>query len=217
MNLNHYLELLCLLIAIVNYKSLSRNTVFIYFIPFLAITAFVELYAIGKDRTSKTIFYNFFLLFEFLFYAFIYYYNLRNVRLKKYILFSCLVFLAFYLINLFFVYGLYEFHSYTSILSSFLKVIFICMFFYETILPETLSTSLFLKPFFWVNVGLIFFSLGSVILLAMVNFLSSIDLQNKGIVVFKVIIKILNVILYGSLSLAFILCRNNKKTSLPPS
>lgn len=217
MSLHHYVELFALLIAIIFYKDLSRHTAFKYFIPFLAITSIIEITSIGKDRPSKNLIYNFFLVGEFFFYSFLFYNNLQFLKLKKVIFYFFPCFVAYFIINILFVYGLHEYHSYTSILSSFFIVIYICMFFYETILPQNSQIKLFLQPFFWVSVGLLFFNLGSVIMFAMLNFLSSNDLQNKGVVVFKTIIMSLNLILYGSFSIAFILCRNNKKMYSSPS
>lgn len=217
MSLNHYVELFSLVIAIIFYRDLSRYNFFILFIPFLIITSAVELSAIGKDRPSKNIVYNFFLLVEFSFYSFLFYKNLHFAKLKRVILIFIPCFIIFYTFNLIFIYGLYKYHSYTSILSSFFIVIYICMFFYETIIPQNSSIKLLSNPFFWVSVGLLFYNLGSVIMFAMLEFLSDTDLQNKGVFVFKIVIMSLNVVLYGSFSTAFILCRNNRKTSSSPS
>lgn len=217
LNLNNYVELIALLIALIFYKDLARHNFFIYFIPFLAVTSIIEIYAIGKERPFKNVMYNYFQLFQYIFYTALFYKNLHFPKSKKIVLYSFPLFLIFFLTNIFFVYGPYEYNNYTSILGSFFIVIFICMHFYEAIIPQTSQVKLFASPFFWVAVGLLFFKLGSVIMFAMFKFLSSIDLQNKGVVIFQTIIKSLNVILYGSLSVAFILCRNNKKTSSSPS
>lgn len=213
MNLNNYVELIALAIALLFYKDLLRNSIFIYFIPFLIVTSIVEISALNMDRPVKNVMYNYFLICQFLFYSFVFYKNLNFHKLKKFIVFSFLVFLTFFIVTAILEGGLHEYQSYTSILTSFFIVIFICMFFYETILPKNSYTKLIANPFFWIAVGLLFSKLGSVIIFAMFRFLSSIDLQNKGVVVFQTIIKSLNVVLYGSFSVAFILCRNNKKIS----
>ena len=213
MNLNNYVELIALAVALVFYKDLLRHSIFIYFIPFLIITSIVEIAALGMDRPVKNVMYNYFLICQFAFYSFAFYKNLNLHKLRKFILFSFLVFLIFFIGTAFSEGGLHEYQSYTSILTAFFIVIYICMFFYETILPKNSYTKLMTNPFLWVAVGLLFSKLGSVIIFAMFRFLSSIDLQNKGVVVFQTIIKSLNVVLYGSFSVAFILCRNNKKIS----
>lgn len=215
MNLNNYVELFSLLIALIFYKDL-RQTVFIYFIPFLIIISLVEIYAINKDRPLKNIMYNFVLVFQYISYSFLFYKSLHVPKLKKVVLLFFPVFVIYFLINIFFVSTFYEYQSYASILGSFFIVIFICFYFYETILPQSSHVRLFKSSFFWIAVGLLFYNLGSVIIFAMFKVLSSIDLQNKGVIVFRTIITSLNVILYGSFSIAFILCRNNKKTSSLP-
>lgn len=213
MSINVYVELFALLMAIILYKDLAKQSVLLYFIPFLAITASVELYASSKDRALKIIIYNYFTAFEFLFYAFLFYHNLQLKKLKKIVLLFFPFYILCFAINQLFVQGFYQYHRYTSLLGAFFIVVFICMFFYETILPETLHVKLFSKPFFWVTVGLLFFYLGSVIIFAMFEYLSSNHLQNQGVKIYQAIINSLNVILYGSFSIAFILCRKNRKIS----
>ena len=218
MNLNNYVEIISLIVALIFYKSLSRYKAFTYFIPFLVITCIIEIYTIGKERHLKNLVYNNFLIVQYAFYSILFYKNLHLPKLKRIILIFFPVFLCFFLINLFFLDGFYVYNNYTSILGSFFIVIFVCFYFYEAIIPQKSAHGRLLSnPFFWVAVGVLVFRLGSVSVFAMFKFLSSIDLQNKGLLIFQTIIKSLNVILYLSFSLAFILCRNSKKTSSSPS
>lgn len=214
MNVNNYVEIITLIIALSFYRHLSRYPFFIFFIPFLAITCIVEIYAIGKDRQFKNIMYNYFQVFEFLFYALLFYNNLELPKFKRIVNFFFPFYLVCFITNQLFGQGVYEYNRYTSLLGAFFMVVFVCFFFYETILPSTLQVNLFQKPFFWVTVGLLFFYLGSVIIYAMYEYLSTNNLQKQSIKVFQLIISSLNVILYGSFSIAFILCRNKKTSSL---
>jgi hypothetical protein len=213
MNVNNYVEIISLLIALIFCKNLSRYPFFVYFIPFLAITCIIEIYAIGKDRQFKNMMYNYFQVFEFLFYALLFYHNLELPKLKKIVKFFFPFYIICFITNQLFGQGIYEYNRYTSLLGAFFMVVFVCFFFYETILPSTTQIKLFQMPFFWVTVGLLFFYLGSVIIYAMYEYLSNNHFQKQSLMIFQVIISSLNVILYGSFSIAFILCRN-KKTSL---
>jgi hypothetical protein len=114
--------------------------------------------------------------------------------------------------NLMFIQGFNNFHTYTFLIGSFFIVVFCCLFFYESVLPEHLDTKLTLQPFFWVCTGLLLFYLGSVIINALFEYLRSFDMQEEGKRIYGIINQSLNVILYSSFIFAFILCRNNNKT-----
>ncbi len=214
MNISNYAELFALLVSIILFKNLLKHPFYIYFIPFLAITCIVEIYAIGKDRALKDILYNYFFAFEFFFYSFIFYQNLQLPNLKRLVKILFFIYIIAFIVNQLFGQGFYEYNRYTYILGSFIMVTFVCFFFYEAILPNTLHTNLLQKPIFWVATGLLFFYLGTVIIHAMIQFLTNGPLKKQAIPIFQSIVHSLNIILYGSFSLAFILCRH-KKTSSP--
>lgn len=214
MNVSNFAELFALLVSLILIKHLRKHPYFIYFVPFLAITYIVEIYAINKDRSLKYILYNYFFAFEFFFYSFIFYQNLELPNLKKLVKLLFLIYIISFTANQLFGQGVYEYNRYTYILGSFIMVCFVCFLFYETILPKTLHKNLLQRPIFWVATGLLFFYLGTVIMHAMIQFLTNSELEKRAIPIFQFIVHSLNVILYGSFSLAFIICRH-KTTSSP--
>lgn len=201
------------LVCILLYNTL-RKTHFKYFLPFLFITLTVELtgyWLITKGIRNYTLF-NVFTTFEFIFYAFLFSKHLKTTLFKK----LTIGFMPFYAVmvflNLQYVQGYNNFHTYTFLLGSFFVVLFCCLFFYESVLPEHLDHPLAMQPFFWVCTGLLLFYMGSVIINALFEYLRSYDLQQEGKKIYGLINQSLNVVLYSSFIYAFILCRKTKKT-----
>lgn len=217
-----YLEIGCLLFALLFIKDLKRQKGFIYFVPFLLITVTIELIAKlamtdNPDlRPARFMLFNIFTASEFVFYSAIFLLHLNNATLKKIIRILIPVYLLLVAINIAFIQGVNSFHTYTFLLGSFFMVVYSCFFLYESILPESLNTKLSKQPFFWVCIGLLIFYLGSVIINALFEYLTSASLKAQGTQIYTTITNSLNVILYGSFSIAFILCRNNRKTSSSP-
>lgn len=219
-DLHLYLEITCLFIASLLYKDLKRNTIMVYFIPFLLITTLVEVSAkwIWSDRTEKFIIFNIFTAAEFVFYSLIFRFHLTNKLLRQIIIILIPIYLLLFILNVLLIQGIStSFHSYTFLLGSFFMVVYSCFFLYESILPESINVRLSRQPFFWISIGLLIFYLGSVIINALVEYLTKSDFREQGIIIYTNITNSLNIILYGSFSIAFILCRNNRKTFSSPS
>ena len=194
----------------------KRNKLLLYFIPFLFLTVIVEV--IGKLGTlpkgfGKMALYNVFTTLEFFFYAFLFYIHFKRMIFKKMVLLFIPLFSLAVGLNLVFIQGLNKtFHSYTFLLGSFFIVVFCCCFFYESVLPDNIDQQLAKQPFFWICSGLLIFYLGSVIINALFEYLSSNDLQVEGKKIYNYINRTLNVFLYSSFCIAFYLCPNNRKT-----
>lgn len=220
MSLDFYFEVMSLVISIFLYKDL-KTTKMVYFIPFLLLTVTVEfigylsvLYNVGNKNYRI---YNLFNLVEFLFYAYLFYYNFKISILKKFVIAFIPLLIAFSLFNYLFLQGIDHFHTYTLLFGSFFMVFFCCCYFYEWVLPEQISQNLLKQSFFWICVGLLLFYLGSVIINALFEYLRSSDMIQEGKKIYTFINKSLNIVLYTSFSISFILCRNNKKSSLSQS
>ncbi|OYU56164.1 MAG: hypothetical protein CFE25_02665 [Chitinophagaceae bacterium BSSC1] len=190
----------------------------VYFIPFLLLTVIVEFvgylavtYGI-KNRNYWI--YNIFNLIEFLFYAYLFASNfqLKFLRLLAYA--SMPVLILFSSLNYIYIQGSENFHTYTLLLGSFFMVFFCCCFFYEWVLPEQITQNLIRQPFFWICVGLLLFYLGSVIINALFEYLRSSDMIQEGKRIYVFINRSLNIILYTSFSISFLICRKNRKESL---
>ena len=212
-------ELIALITAIFCYKDL-KATKMVFFIPFLLLTVFVEfigylsvIYAV-KDKNYWI--YNIFTTVEFIFYAYLFVQYFKLPILKKVASYFIPLVIVFSITNYIFLQGTEHFHTYTLLFGSFFLVLFCCCYFYEWVLPEQINQNLLKQPFFWVCVGLLLFYLGSVIINALYEYLRSSDMIEEGKHIYVLINRSLNVVLYSSFSISFILCRNNRKTSLSP-
>jgi hypothetical protein len=201
------------LVCLYLFKSL-KNTELKYFLPFLFLTLTVELTGLWmiQHGIKNYLLFNVFTTFEFIFYAFLFYKHFRKNKFKLLSLGFMPLYVIAVAINLMYYQGIEKFHTYTFLLGSFFIVVFCCLFFYESVLPEFLENTLTKQPFFWVCTGLLLFYLGSVIINALFEYLRTFDMQIEGKKIYGTINQSLNVILYSAFIFSFILCRNNNKT-----
>lgn len=213
-------EVLSLIVAIFFYTR-KRDKLLLYFIPFLLLTVIIEFtgwwWTVNGGRW-KFAMYNIFTPIEFIFYASLFYIHFKNQLFKKIILWFYPLFILAFALNIGLIQGLNKtFNNYIFLLGSFCILVFCCFFFYESVLPDKIDQQLSRQPFFWVCSGLLINYLGSVIINALFEYLTSNDLQLEGKRIYIIINNSLNVILYSSFCIAFYLCPNNKKTYLSPS
>lgn len=217
-----YFEILSFLISTALYYK-KRNNLLLYFIPFLFLTVVIEVIGSGWILTNwfssyRYAIYNIFTTIEFIFYSSVFYSQFRKEYFKKIVIVFIPVFTFLVIINLAFLQGLNKtFHTYTFLLGSFFVVVFCCCFFYESVLPERIDEQLSKQPFFWISSGLLIYYLGSVIINALFDYLTTNDMKIEGMRIYGIINNSLNVILYTSFIISFFLCPDNKKTSSLPS
>lgn len=217
-----YFEILSFLISTALYYK-KRNKLLLYFIPFLFLTVVIEVIGSGWVLTDwfssyRYAIYNIFTTIEFIFYSAVFYSQFRKEYFKKIVVLFIPIFTLLVIINLAFIQGLNKtFHTYTFLLGSFFVVVFCCCFFYESVLPERIDEQLSKQPFFWISSGLLIYYLGSVIINALFDYLTTNDMKIEGMRIYGIINNSLNVILYTSFIISFFLCPDNKKTSSLPS
>lgn len=217
-----YFEILSFLISLTLYFK-KRNKLLLYFIPFLFLTVIIEIIGSGLALTSwfpnyRYAIYNIFTTLEFVFYSGVFFSQFRKPSFKKVVLFFIPIYIFLVIINLALIQGFNKtFHTYTFLLGSFFIVIFCCCFFYESVLPDRIDEQLSKQPFFWISSGLLIYYLGSVIINALFDYLTTNDMKIEGMRIYGIINNSLNVILYTSFCISFFLCPNNKKTSSLPS
>lgn len=200
-------------VCVLLYKTLKSSNLK-YFLPFLLLTIVIELvgnWLMGKGIRNYLMF-NLFTSIEFIFYAFLFYKHFKLTGFKKFALFFIPFYILCVTVNVSFIQGPNNFHTYTFLLGSFFIVTFCCLFFYESVLPDYLDNALTKQPFFWVCTGLLLFYLGSVIINALFEYLRSFDMQEEGKRIYGIINQSLNVVLYSAFIFAFLLCRKNSKT-----
>jgi hypothetical protein len=208
-----YIELAAFIISLLTYNSL-KGTAFRPFPFFLLFIVMVELtgtYMAKVLHQQNAWLLNISTTLEFIFYAYIFSQTLRNPAFKK----MTLGFIAFFPIlvalNMIFIQGFMEFHSYTNALGSVLMVIFCSLFFYELLL-NPLEGELHKVPMFWVTTGILFFYLGDLSFDLLYNLLKN-DAMGRDL--FKSINNNLILILYSCFIIAFLCQRSLVKSLLP--
>ncbi len=215
--LSYYIYLLVItssmLVCLILYKSVKK-TALKYFLPFLVLTIIVELSGLWMNQhgIKNYLLFNVFTTVEFVFYSFLFFKHYRKNENKLLSLLFMPLYTLAVIINLIYFQGIDRFHTYTFLLGSFFIVVFCCLFFYESVLPEYIESTLTKEPFFWVCTGLLLFYLGSVIINALFEYLRTFDMQFEGKKIYSTINQILNILLYTAFLISFIVCRNNNKT-----
>ena len=204
---HHFAEFFCLLIAILSFRKL-KNSAFVWFIPFIFLTLSTEVVATYiahvKDLPNYAI-YNYLTTVSFVFFICFTCHFIENTCVgKSYFPVSTLLVIII-AINIFFL-NRNAFHRQTYILGC-LVIIFYCFFYlYEAINKFDINFRIEKQPVFWVILGLLFFYLsGAGFFIFITTFSTSFKEQ------FNEIIRWLSVFMYGSFSIAFILCRPPKE------
>jgi hypothetical protein len=109
--------------------------------------------------------------------------------------------------NMFFLQGLWTFNSYSEVLENIILATVCCYLMYKN-LQEDNSVDLLNYDYFWLSNGLLFFSLGNITMHLFFRFLKNFY-ESTQIPIGLYIIDVLNVLLYGSLIIAFICRRKN--------
>jgi hypothetical protein len=146
---------------------------------------------------------------EYIFYAHIFSLTLRDPAFKTMARRFMAIYPMIVLLNLLFVQGFTEFHSYTVVLGSLFMIILCCLFFYELLL-NPLEGELHKVPMFWISTGLLFFHLGDLSFDLLFNLLKN-DATGKDF--FSSINNNLILILYSCFIIAF-LCQRSLVKSL---
>ena len=175
------------------------------FPPFLLATIIAE--AMGSYLLSVNVnnlsLYNFFTVFEFVFYLWIINLIISNKRMKKIIRAVLLVYTLTAVVNIILIQKMKAFHTVTYALGCLLIVIF-CFYYFLELFKFPKAVKLTNNPAFWISTALLFFYCCGFPLYGLINYLSSIPklIINN----FYSIIIILNCFLYTLFTIAF-LCR----------
>jgi hypothetical protein len=184
----------------------NRTPVLISFSFFLFLSAVAEVigWEMSERYISNLALYNFFTMFEFLFYLFFFRSVFSSSRMKKIILIAIVSYFICDLVDIFFIQK-GSFHSYTYVLGCTLVVIFSITYFnFLFRFPET--GSLAKNPFFWIGIGLLFYYTCTLPRYGLQNFITNIAPYYDNLL--TLIGDLLNIVLYSLFSIGF-LCKIN--------
>jgi hypothetical protein len=152
--------------------------------------------------------YNAFLIIYYTFYSYFFSHFLQPA-LKKVITVSCILLIAFSLINLFFIQGPNFFNSYTMAAASILMLT-MSILYLKQLLNENKVIKLSRDSLFWISIGILIFHLGALPYFSLLNYLNKNFLSLSYSLL--LIIKVLNIVMYLLFSVSF-LCRINTRKS----
>ncbi len=147
------------------------------------------------------------------FYLFYYFLNIKEKFRKIYIYISVIISVAL-LCNFLFFEGVLKFNTLSIIFVSFCTTLLSILLLFRLAVSENYF-NLSKHPYFWIAAGLLIFSLGTLVVLGMNQFIRINNLNIVNKVLYRTIMPVLNVILYSSYSYAFYLCARMKKSYSP--
>ncbi len=118
------------------------------------------------------------------------------------------------LLNFLFWEGMTRMTVLSQIFYYFFSILLSCMLLFKMAMREDyfIFTD---EPVFWTSAGLLIFSLGALVVMGMSQFIRMNDLTLHNKKLYNLIMPILNVILYGSFTYSFFLCRLKKRSYSP--
>ena len=156
--------------------------------------------------------YDYYLIISFPVTYYIFYKMLDYTSWIRIIFFSLgFLVLAFLLLNIFFIQGIYEFNTYSFILTGLVTAIISLLVLVKLFKEDDFSLMLYQHPYFWISGATLIFSVSTLVILGLQQYIEAQHLQYDGKNIYRVLTPIMNVVLYVSYSYAFFLC--NKLTS----
>ncbi len=153
-------EIGCLLTSLLVLPKL-RHSVFTWFVPYMLIVVFVDIianYLPMKISGSNQWLFNLYLPFQNLFFSIIFYSLLNQKRSKNFVLIGLVLFLLFFLVNLFSIQGFREFNNYSFVFTAILMIIYSGLSLLQMVKSDS-PKSLYKNPLFWISAScLIFFT-----------------------------------------------------------
>lgn len=99
----------------------------------------------------------------------------------------------------------------TIVFFYFFNILLSCGLLFKMAIRDSYFT-FFDQPLFWISAALLIFSLGAIVVMGMNQFIRINHLTIKNKSLYRVIMPMLNVVLYSSFTYAFILCKLKKKS-----
>jgi len=203
-----YFQILSLLLAIACCKGLSKFRLW-GLIPLLTIVCITEF--IGANRIyfgwkNNYLLYNCYLVLTFPIIMYIFFRMLQYRGKAKKIFWGAILLTFFFLLSLFFEEGPYNFNEHILIVTEFASVILPLLVLIMLFKEDDFSIMLYNHPYFWISGATMIFSISTLVILGLKEYIKSHNAQIDGQILYKVLIPMLNIVLYVSYSYACWLC-----------
>lgn len=200
------------LVVSINNLRQNQNPLYLKAFPYyLCVTLIIECVGVYRwsQKLSTTTLYNFFGLFEFMFYFFLLHEIIESVKFKRLIKYFLIFYPVLFFLNIFF----YQVDGFASVTYSLgcLMVASICIYYFFELFQSHHSVVLIREPAFWVCAGLLFFYCCTFPYFSLANFMHnfpSIIMNN-----ISALLNLMNSLLYSLFTIAF-LCRIGIRKSM---
>jgi len=189
----------------------------VWFIPYLAMIFSVELinnilfYSYGIANSWV---YNIFHLLQICFFCFVFINLAQTKKHKQFLLFTNFIYVLIYCTYLT-VYAHWLKVKPDLMVAGFIEMVtFSCLFFYQCLRDDYDVWNQKYKTGLWITAGILIFYSGISICYSLIPYISKYDLKLQGKRLYNIIPQYLCIILYGCLSISFILWKKPAKTSL---
>ena len=185
----------------------NRVAPLLFFPVFLCLSVLVEYYGtiLAEKNVNTQALYNFFTVFEFVFYLVFFYFIFPASGTKRATLVVAVLYFVIAALNIFLYQGIDSFHTYTYMLGSLIIVTFSILYF-NLLFRRPDSGRLTVNPYFWIVTGLMFFETCTFTFYGLNNFIASTMRQYNWVLRF--VSDFLNVSLYTLFTIGF-LCKIN--------
>lgn len=208
-----YLEFFSLLLSIVFIRGLKKWGLQ-SFVPLLLITCVTEL--LGTNRSyfgwkSNYFIYNYYLIVSYPLYMHIYLsmLNYSGLARKGFIGITIAITILFTLNN-HYIQGPESFNTYSLILTEISCTLLSLLVILKLFEQDDFAIKLQSHPYFWISGSLLLYSVTMVVILGLQPFIQINKIQIDGKNIYRILSPIVNIILYGSFSYAFLLCNKLK-------
>jgi len=180
------------------------------FLPFLGFVFAGEMIA---NFSELSVLINYLIgMIESIFYGYIFYHLSQRLLLKRIILFFVPASVAGYFTGYILQDKNFIYFIPNIVISGFFLATIALAYLYEKFADDD-ETFLISEPGFWIAAGVTLFYSGSSISFSLYDFILRHDLSIAGVKLYKIVPRVLSVILYVSISISLILCKKKNKIS----
>ena len=183
-----------------------------WFRYFLLLIILVELFARYKRKIlhePNVWIYNLSIPLEYLFYAFIFYHSVKDMKIRKIGFFFLICYPLFVCINLLFIQGMSVFNSHSMLIGSLSMMVLSGLMLYDLFIREN-QVNIVLEPLFWIASGVLLFNAGEFGYYLFSNYLIN-DGIDKAATFFSQLNSKLIFVLYSCIVIGFVCHRITEK------
>ncbi|MEO6134675.1 MAG: hypothetical protein ABIP35_05950 [Ginsengibacter sp.] len=212
-----YFQILALLSCLIFYKDVRKQKLGA-FLPLCILVCAVELLGANAkllDIKSDHFIRNLYIVGSTILYFYIYFKLIPlDKKLRRLFKIISFIIIGLVLANYFFFQGPTHINTLSVIFQQLFTILLSCGLLFSLSMSEKYFV-LFDEPTFWIAAGLLIFSLGTIVIFGLYQYIRINHLTIKNRNLYSILMPFLNIILYSSYTYAFYLCSKKKKLFSP--